>query len=640
METDFERSRLEKTKQGLYEREYTDDAKRAKLSPSDVEVQNDWIEETPQYQKAKQPIGISFLKGIIMLMVVAATGVLAFLGYKFMNPSAQPSSALIQFVYDIPVSVPSGVEVPVRVRVLNQNPVGMEYANVTVRYPKGTKRVQTDGLTDVSEDSATLGAIAQGAYVEYELPVLFFGEENVDQELSVQLEYRFDGISSVFEKSEKRPIRISSSPINLTVDTLDEINAGQTLDLAITARANSAVKTGGILLRAEYPEGFQFLDATPKPAIGNNIWNVGELKPGDKFSVRVRGILAGEETSGKIFRTQIGVVANNNEREIGTVFASSLNEVRIKKPFIGITLMFGGQPVVDSVANFGESIKGEIVYQNNINTKVTNAQIEVRLKGTAFNRSRVNADDGGYYRSIDDTIFWDERGKSELSLLNAGESGVVSFTFVPLPPIVSGQVLRNPYVTAEITVRGKRLSESGVPEEIKTVVVKNVRLISEAQFTPRSVYGVGPFANRGVIPPRVEKETTYTVIWTIVNTSNDLRDGVVRATLPPYVRWMGSVSPSSEQVVYNKNTNEVVWTVGKIGAGVGIGASPAREVAFQIAFLPSISQVGSSPSLLTGQTFTAVDVFTQREIFQEKTDVSTILSTDPTFDGTEGKVVE
>jgi hypothetical protein len=180
-------------------------------------------------------------------------------------------------------------------------------------------------------------------------------------------------------------------------------------------------------------------------------------------------------------------------------------------------------------------------------------------------------------------------------------------------------------------VRGKRISESGVPEEIKTVITKCAKVTSEAQFAARVVYHVGPFVNIGPLPPRVEQETTYTVIWNIVNTSNNLTNGEVRGTLPPYVAWAGSVSPNKENVMFDRATNQVVWRPGDIPAGVGVG-KPPREVAFQIILTPSITQLQDTPKLVTNTLLTATDVFTGEVINVPHTDLTTRLSTDPKAD--------
>lgn len=147
------------------------------------------------------------------------------------------------------------------------------------------------------------------------------------------------------------------------------------------------------------------------------------------------------------------------------------------------------------------------------------------------------------------------------------------------------------------------------------------------------------FLNTGPVPPQVERETTYTIIWTLVNSANPLSGGMAIGTLPLYVRWMGIVSPSYEDVVFIENTRTIRWALGDIGRGVGITDAP-REIAFQVALLPSISQIKKSPVIVSRAEFSGLDQFTDSELKAVSRKVTTDLTTDPQYKRGDGKVVE
>jgi hypothetical protein len=413
-----------------------------------------------------------------------------------------------------------------------------------------------------------------------------------------------------------------AAPINLTVDMLKEINAGQPLQLIVRAESNTTIPLRDVLIRIEYPQGFAFREADPKPTFGNNIWKLSSMSPSQKFSLKVDGIMSGEATQEKVFHTAACVAADRTERECDAVYSNVISEVALSRPFIGLGLALNGKPASDVVVTPGESIGGSISWQNNLPSRVVDAQFEVKLKGVALDRRSIS---GGscFYRSLDDTIFCDERDNPELAVLEAGENGLLSFDFTPLPLVSnSGELLTNPEMCVELTTRGRRFDESGVPEEIKTVIVQCAKVTSQAQFAARSVHYVGPFVNTGPIPPRAEKETTFTIIWTIRNTANSLTNGKVRAIIPVYVDWARQVSPVSEKITYNPNTNEVVWDVGDIPIGTGI-STPPREVAFQLILTPSLSQIGQMPKLMNDIRFTAIDTFTNQEVGESRPEIST-----------------
>ena len=152
------------------------------------------------------------------------------------------------------------------------------------------------------------------------------------------------------------------------------------------------------------------------------------------------------------------------------------------------------------------------------------------------------------------------------------------------------------------------------------------------------MYYTGPLKNTGPLPPKVNQETTYTIIWTITNSSNDISSAVVRTTLPTYVKWLGVVSPDSESVTYNEIGGEVVWNAGAIPAGTGINRA-AREVAFQVSFLPSISQINQSPLLTSEIAISGNDNFTHTILRDTKRALSIKLSTDSIFLENQGIVV-
>jgi len=146
----------------------------------------------------------------------------------------------------------------------------------------------------------------------------------------------------------------------------------------------------------------------------------------------------------------------------------------------------------------------------------------------------------------------------------------------------------NPDITLEVNIKGRRISDSNVPEKIESSILKTVTIASDVLFTPRAVYFTGPFLNNGPMPPRAEKETTYTIIWTVTNSSNALSDVVVSATLPSYIRWMNVISPASEKVSFNPIGGKIIWDIGNLSPGSGSFGSQ-KEVAFQIAFVPSVN---------------------------------------------------
>ena len=630
METEYESSRIERAKRGLYkplQGEVHKEEYHQELSPTDIDVASDFGDTTiVTERKATKNYGALILKIVVIVAMLSTVASGGYLLYEMVT-GVKPSDKNILISFDVPVGVTPGSPADITIKVSNQNQVALEYSNLTVIYPSGT-RDGGDPNKDIHDQKKVLGDVPAGGEVEFHTKAIFLGEENSDKELRASLEFRFKNINSVFTKVDVRQVHLAASPVNLSVDTLKELNSGQDITLSVTALSNTVIPLRDILIKAEYPLGFTYVDADPKPTFGNNVWRIGTMDPASKLGIKIHGVLAGEDTQETVFRTSVGVGADQTSREVATLYGKVLSSVVIQRPFIGITLNVDGKSAEDAVAQFGNHVVMRIDWANNLSSKITNAQIEAHLSGVALDRKSIEAKQGGFFRSSDNTIFWDERGDESLADIEAGGSGSVSFTFMPLPSVTGNKLLTNPVITADVTVRGKHFSVSGLPEEIKTEITKDVKVTSQAQVVPHLMHFVGPIANRGPVPPKVDQETTYTVLFDIVNTSNSIKNATVTGLIPSYVSWGGAVFPSNENITFNRANNTFTWNAGDIPAGTGVN-TPPREAAFQLILLPSLSQVGKKPYMLQNIKFEGTDSFTNQTITQKKPDMTTLLDADP-----------
>ena len=166
-----------------------------------------------------------------------------------------------------------------------------------------------------------------------------------------------------------------------------------------------------------------------------------------------------------------------------------------------------------------------------------------------------------------------------------------------------------------------------------------MRVISNVGLSTKALYYSGAFKNTGAIPPKVEKETTYTVVWSLSNTANNISNTEVTSTLPDWIRFIGPISPPTEDLTYDATTKEILWKVGGVPSGTGI-TDTGREVSFQIGFTPSLSQVGMMPTIINDTVLTGHDDFANVDVKVDKGPLSTLLLDDPTFTPDGAKVVQ
>jgi hypothetical protein len=266
-----------------------------------------------------------------------------------------------------------------------------------------------------------------------------------------------------------------------------------------------------------------------------------------------------------------------------------------------------------------DPVRVDVSYINNLPISLRNARIEINLSGTGLDEKEVVVD-RGFYQSATNIISWTEDTLPALAEIAPQSRGTVSFTLKPRTATI-----QNPEIKMSGSVYGIRGQGDGVPESFVDVAQKRIIVQTQASLTSKSNYSSGPIKNTGGIPPHAEKETTYTITWRLTNTTNDIVNGRVVATLPSYVRFLGQTSPSTESVSGSEVGGNVVWDVGEIASGVGF-VKPAKEVSFKVGFTGSLSQVGTVPTLVNQAQFSGEDRFGKVKINATSPAVTTRVS--------------
>lgn len=627
-----EKSRVEQMEEKLYSR--TEEIKqkdRTKLHPKKFTGTEDWegSEDSLRFEKKEAHhlslYGVIFAVSLTFFIVAGALA-----GYMLLNKKQSISPDNVSISVFGPVSMGGGDILSLQVLIENKNSVALQNADLLVEFPEGTRYPnQPDKKFDRFHKN--LGVIAPGEIRTETVKAVLLGEEKSIKNIAITTKYQIEGSDAKFTKNKAYALTLTAPALAVKTELLKEASAGQEVVLSTDVESNSPSLLKGALLQIEYPQGFVFESALPAPSFGDNAWKLGDMALGDKRHVEIKGIIHGEDAQEKVFRIYTGVTKSETAPTFDTVFSSLQSGLVIKKPFLGVNIVVNGSTNPNFVF---QRPSGEIaiLWKNNLPDKIIDGQIEVAIKGATINRNTIMIQDGGFYRSSDDVLFWDKRTSESLRVIPTGGKSGVGFSFKFLPLVSDNNtVFRNPEVEIGVSVKGKRVSESNVPEEINSFVTKKYKVATTLQFAGRSVYYVGPFPNTGPLPPKVQHETTYTIMWAIQNTANDVSDAVVKAVLPPYVEWKDLVSPSGANLVYNPVSHEISWNLGKIKAGTGYEINP-QEVSFQVGLSPGLAQVGKTPAMISQATFTGKDDFTGVEVNRDVDPLTTLLSTDPQFD--------
>lgn len=533
------------------------------------------------------------------------------------------SSENIAIDVDAPFAIGGGEELTLRIAIMNRNSVAVESATLIVEYPPGTQEADGTGK-ELFRERIPLETIAPGEVRNVPLRSVLFGEENETRSIGVSVEYRVQGSNATFfTEADPVEIKISSSPVVLSLETLREVSSGQEMELTFAIASNAQEPIANVLVETSYPQGFDFSNADPKPVRGQNVWSIESLEPESEHTITVRGVMTGNQAEERTFSARVGVPSEGDRFALASIFTSIEETVELTDPFAALDVAINGsrEGVVSLAADDTASVS--ITFENTLSETVRDAAITVRLTGSG--RPGTVDVSGGFYNSSAGTITWDAGGVSGLRELLPGEDETVRFS------IRDVNAAQTPQVAFDISVAGRRVSEDRVQQNLTSVASRTIRFETVTSISGYGLYSIGPFSNAGPMPPRAEQVTQYTVMLSAENGANELADAVVTASLPQYVLWNNSVS-AGDAVSYNSGTREVSWNIGSLGAHA------TADAAFQVSILPSTSQVNTVPTLVGEQRLRATDRFTGTVIRGTSPAITTRLSQDPDQDAQDGRV--
>ncbi len=604
---DFEESHIERLKRALYSRNESvvPKDKRTPVQGLGSTVPENWGDDpsfaySPEVMKQKNNSFFNKFLLFSVLFFVVAAGIAAFIFFGGMNLI---SSNNIDVQITGPSSISSGEELDLGISVINQNRTDLENVTLFIEYPDSAKSVD-EGQAVLTRGKIPLATIAKGQSKEYPLRALLFGEKDAIKTITFRVEYTIKGSNSVFSKEKTYEVTINSSPILLNVSYPKEINSGQLVTLTIDITSNSPVVVSGALVKVEYPYGFTYKDSS-MTSIRDSLWSVGDLKNGDKKTLKVTGQLVGQNMEERSFRVSIGTPSGDNSKDFDTTLSASQVTIGIRKSFFNLAVLS------DTSVDVGQSASISVTYQNTLPEKIVNSRIVTKISGNIFDRNRVSANNNGYYRSSDTSVTWDKNTTPALGEMLPGVDGQVSLAVGSFTNPAQIRSIKNPYIDVSTIMTGNR---SGTDQsEVSSSQDITIKFSTNLGIYAKSYRTTGPITNTGPIPPRVDRESTYTVVWGLTNTTNEVKDAVVTAVLPAYVTWKGETFPTNESITYNPDTRTVTWNAGSIATNIGYGYAP-RTVTFKVGATPSTIHVGNSLDIVVNTIARATDTFTSKKL--------------------------
>ena len=499
------------------------------------------------------------------------------------------------------------VGIPVEIAVALSNDSGSELkdAQVSMTIPEGMIFVGVPGQRSV--ENHKLGTLQADKLTKDIFKIMAVGPENTVSQVKVSVSYIPGALRSRFEKVLTEDLVVGEPGIELSIAPPTKVFGGEGFNTDISYRNNSATNFDNLQLKLIYPIGFSFNSATmPASDAGNTVWQLGALPAGSEGKFSVKGSLVGQDNA----NFEIKAVLSSQIDESAYDVAEKSASLSLAPSPLSIRINVGDDD--NAVFSPGTNITYRLSYANNTAVGLRDVIVRAKLVGEMFDLRTLRT--AGVLRSSDNTIIWNAARVPEFATLPPNASGFLEFNIqtkaaYPITRLSSKNytvtvqaVIESPTVPRNVAA-DKTIGQTEITNKMRGAL--NIALLG---YYRDAVSGI---VNAGPMPPKVGVPTQMTLHWVLRNTSTDVSDVQIRASLGPNVRYTG-VSKSnlaSSTLEYNDRTQELSWTIPKIQATRGVLSEPI-DMAFQIELTPAIDQLRTSPQLITETKVSYIDAFT------------------------------
>jgi uncharacterized repeat protein (TIGR01451 family) len=392
----------------------------------------------------------------------------------------------------------------------------------------------------------------------------------------------------------KQQLRLVAADIVLELNGPSQTTNTEVVSYDVTYRNSSSKPVTGARVQVQYPERFVFADSSPKPNLGQNVWNIGTLQPGDSGRITVQGSFASanpgeQQTLGASF-----LVLDDQGAFFTQAATTAITAITATPLLVSQTVSGNGNN--GTLVDPGSQLSYTINFQNNAAVVATGVTIVATVDPKFVDLSSLRAESGNVQ---DNTITWTAAGLASLERLNPNEKGSTRFS-VTVNKTLFGGGAKNVTVV------------SGVKIKANEYPFFNGNEIKLKATSPSSLTKAVTFSS-GQLPLKVGLPTELQVSLSLKNQTNDFKNSVLTGFVPSGVTLdTSSLTPREKSlVVFDASTGKLTWNVGQLAAN---GDSVSRSLSFKVRFTPTQTQQGQAITLLKTIAFSAQDSFTDQAV--------------------------
>lgn len=551
------------------------------------------------------------IDGILVSFILALLGLGAYFAFVY-DPLRDTFAMRFE-----ETTLVAGSASEVALTVENTGKTGLSDVSVDLFFPPQFRVFSQAQETD--RDEVAFGSLPAGASVTYRFQGILLGPAG---EAPVFARMRgTDGFGETDERFISGRLVWTENRLALDWDVPTTVVRGQDIPMTLRVRNLSSLTLDSARLDLILPEDFTVRLSTPP--IGPDGILLGELRPGDEFSIDFLGSFGdGAEVTAEPLRAGLFWSEDSGETLVATTeteIAVITADIRLEAAFVN--------PQTHVLP--GSDIPFTISYENASPHTLTDLKLRLPLDIRIADLKGSVADEGGAAGS---SLGWESVTLGSLGEIPPGGTGTVTGTIRLLTDIsrYSTDPLLELKPEAVFDIGEFGISEARLFGEGQAVkVAGRVDVAGVARYYTNEGDQIG----RGPLPPRVGAATRYWVVLKAQNGATEAKNARLTVRLPEHVRWTGKAAVTAGFEIQEAEGGQLLtWNIGSIPAHAGI-VSPAPNASIELALTPTSELIGTAPALISGATLTATDAWTGLEMSSQQASLTTELSTDPFIDG-------
>ena len=551
-------------------------------------------------------------------------------GYYYLFERTGSNSEVIDFYLEGKNQVSTGEEFFYTVHYKNLSNVMIRNARIEVKYPENFIFLDSSPEAEEKNSVWTYRVIQPGQSGQIQIKGKLITEEGGTGIVLANISYTPENFSSEFREETSITTEINDMGIEMDFDYLKSALVGEENEILFkfTGKEENFVNNFRIVIEPQ--ENIEFIDIIIQKKDDENLADYEVIRPGvwqinevtDKEKTLPIRFKFTEKTSDSQ-EIVLNFEQMDSQNEYHKFFEEAI-EYEVMKSDLNLTLIINGARD-DQGINSGDTLSYSIVYNNKGEAAMKDVVIMAVLESEWLDWTTLKDENSGRERG--NSISWSKKEIEELEVININEEGTIDFS-ISLAQIGEVDITKEyqvkSYIQYSVGESDKEIENDNKSNTIVNKINSDLKLREQVRYFSEDNIPVGT----GPHPPKVGETTTYKVYWDLTNNLHELDDSKITAVLPDYVTWDNKSRSSVGSLIYDSNTQEVKWDIGRLP--ITVYKSSAE---FNISITPTEDDRNKIMVLLSGSEVIATDEETKAGIKQTGKAKTTKLEDDDIAEG-------